>query len=257
MCAIRALSNPSLPVADPNASSSPGVSAVAVLPCPLAPAQHLAVNIMRTDPKWSTMTHHHGALDTALYVMQGTMAFRCGPGMRTSVAVQAGELASIDPYAVHAEYNPDASVANIGITARDTPGMFIVPCEAPDPMEPHATGIAVVPRSTRAGKSAPTDSGDDGLAPLGSQHLRVPRLALDRLTIAPGEAFEPATGAAGETAICVLGGEAGIVDVGKALKILATEGMWWFVETGTRWRLEGTGGDHAAEVLVIRGLPGL
>lgn len=152
MCAIRALPIPSLPVADPNASASPGVSAVSVLPSAMAPTQYLAINIMRTDPNWSTMTHHHGALDTALYVMQGTMAFRCGAGMRTSVAVQAGELASIDPHAMHAEYNPDAAIANIGITARDMPGMFIVPCEAPPHTGAETTGIAVVPPVAFSGR---------------------------------------------------------------------------------------------------------
>ncbi|MSQ19255.1 MAG: hypothetical protein EXR39_06760 [Betaproteobacteria bacterium] len=97
----------------------------------------------------------------------------------------------------------------------------------------------------------------DGLAPLGPQHLRVPRLALDRLTIAPGVPFNPSGAVAGETAICVLGGEAGIVDVDTASTMTAAEGAWWFVETGTRWRLESVRLDTPAEVLIIRGMPGL
>ncbi|MFN0302444.1 MAG: hypothetical protein ACKVQU_19090 [Burkholderiales bacterium] len=58
-------------------------------------------------------------------------------------------------------------------------------------------------------------------------------------------------------AICVLGGAARIVDAGSDVTITGTSGAWWFVETGTPWSLENAATDSAAELLVIRGTPGL
>ena len=244
MSMIHALSEPVLPVLDPNASAVPGIAAVRVLPCPGIPSSHLAINLMRTDPGWATTTHHHGELDTTLYVVRGTMAFHCGPGLRESVAARAGELASIDPHAVHAEYNPDADEASLGITARDTPGMFIVPSA---PAEQTArTGITVVPPASSS--SATTID----FMPYGSHHLRVRRLALDRLTLSPGAHFTAPASAADETAICVLDGSARITG-GAADKALdGHSGAWWYVEPGAHWSLSNQAATAAAELLVIR-----
>lgn len=235
---IHAIPQPTLPAIDPNAAATPGISAVAVLPQPGVPSRALAINLMRTDPGFATMTHHHGELDTTLYVIEGTMAFHCGTGLRESVAAGPGCLASIDPHAVHAEYNPDHSQPSLGITARDTQGMFIVPCEAPASAASH--GITVLPPDT-----ASATKSDAVLAPLGAHHLRVRRLALDRLSLERGVTLNAPS--PGEAAVCVLSGTARIVDRGRSDAAEGAAGTWWFLEPGTHWAVEGD-----AELLVIR-----
>jgi uncharacterized RmlC-like cupin family protein len=246
MCAIRALPEPMMP-APANDGPYPGLAAVAVLPCPSAPTLHLAINLVHTEPDAVTVPHHHGELDTTLYVVRGTMAFHCGPGSRDSVGVKAGELAAIAPHAVHAEYNPDSRTASLGITARDTPGPFLFPCEKPEHTPGGKTGITVIPPPQSATTTA---TATDALGALGPHHLRVRRVALDRISLAPGAKFAPAGALPGEAALTVLGGAARILDAASTSH--AASGSWWYLEPGTTWSLENPAGDATLEVLVVR-----
>ncbi len=259
MCAVRAIPVPPLPKRIDTGVRAPqmaGLSAVAVLPCETAPTRRLAVNILRTEPLAETMAHHHGELDTTLYVVRGTMAFHCGAGLRAGVSVRAGEFCFIEPHAVHAEHNPDAGEYSLGITARDTPGAFLFPCDAPGE-SPQRNGILVVPPgaapvdTTPAGATA-ADTALAGLAPLSAHHVRARQVALDRVTVSAGGRFIPAAPTRGETALTVLSGGARLREQDSPAVLEGGSGTWWYIEPGTGWSLENVRNDKPAELLLIR-----
>jgi uncharacterized RmlC-like cupin family protein len=255
MCAMRAIPVPPLPKHIDTGVHAPqmaGLSAVAVLPCDTVPTKHLAVTVLRTEPGAETMPHHHGELDTMLYVARGTMAFHCGADMRADVSVRAGELCFIEPHAVHAEHNPDPVEYSLGITARDTPGAFLFPCDAPGETKDGRTGIVVAPPAAAPVDTRPDNGDAPGLAPLSAHHVRARRVALDRLSVSPGGSFVPAGAAEGETALTVLKGKARLRDQAGSAALEGAQGAWWYIEPGTRWSLENVDRGVLAEVLLIR-----
>ena len=139
------------------------------------------------------------------------MAFYCGPGLRELVAARAGELAFVEPHAVHAEHNPESVGANTAIVARDTQGPSMFPCDVPDETPGGKTGIHVVPPPV-AGGALSTVAAAEALAAVAPYRLQTRRIALDRITLAPGAAFSSDTRAVGETAVTVLRGAARIQD---------------------------------------------
>ncbi|WP_426563479.1 cupin domain-containing protein [Angustibacter sp. McL0619] len=50
--------------------------------------------------------HHHGAHETTLYVVQGSMRLESGLGGAHTVEGQAGDFLHVPAYAVHRESNP-------------------------------------------------------------------------------------------------------------------------------------------------------
>ena len=255
MCAARVLSIPQMPT-NPNVPAIPGLSAVTLLPNAEVPTRHLAINLVRTEPLADSPTHDHGKLDTMLYVLQGTMAFHCGRGMRQDIRVEAGEFAFIEPHAAHAEYDPDPAEYSLGISVRDTPGAFLYPCDPPSETQPERSGIVVVPHTADPINAAPPGEGAEGFAPLSQHHLRARRVALDRLTLAAGERIAPAEAMAGETALLVLEGSARLRDEGASVTLEGASGHWWYIEPGTRWSIENVQADSIAELLLIRSAGG-
>ena len=86
MCALRVIPVERGPG---RSGSNPGISSIGVLPCAEAPTEHLNIRLVSTEPGAVTVVHHHGELDTTAYVLEGTMGFHCGPGLREVVAARA------------------------------------------------------------------------------------------------------------------------------------------------------------------------
>jgi uncharacterized RmlC-like cupin family protein len=236
------------------AGSNPGISSKGVLPCSEVPTEHLTVRLVSTEPAAVTVVHHHGELDTTAYVLEGTMAFYCGRGLREVVAARAGELAFVEPHAVHAEHNPEAAGANTAIVVRDTQGPSMFPCDVPAETPGGRTGIHVVPPPV-AGGALSTVAAAEALAAVAPYRLQTRRIALDRLNLAPGAAFSTDTRAVGETAVTVLRGTARIQDRDAGQSFDGATRTWWYIEPGSLWSLENPAADAMTELLLVRCVP--
>lgn len=259
MCAIRAIPVPGQPIEKKRSAINPGLSAIAgvnagisavpILPSPVALTRHLSITQFSTEPGGLSETHHHGELDTCVYVIRGTIGFKCGVGMRDYVAMREGELGFIAPRAVHAENNPEAEGWSTGLSIRDTAGIFYYPCGAPEALSEGGGGLTVVPRPASTRPVAPPAS-DAALGALSTHHLRARRLALDRIEIAPGSTYAAPRATCGETALLAING---LVRVSDAATLLdGGEGDWWYLDEGTRWSVENRSRDQVAEVLLVR-----
>src|SRR5262249_35731489 len=93
-----------------------------VVPCARVSTRHLGVSLIYTPVGGgSAQSHHHGAAETAVYVLEGRAGFYCGGGLRDRVEADPGTFVFIAPYAVHQEYNP-VPVPHTIVVVRDVHG---------------------------------------------------------------------------------------------------------------------------------------
>jgi uncharacterized RmlC-like cupin family protein len=223
-----------------------------VLPTEAVPTQSLAIGIVSTRPSHRAGVHHHGEMDTTGYVVKGTMRFHSGPGLRQYVDVNAGEYLFIEPYAVHAEENPDPASASRAIVVRDTLGPSMFPCEVPETTRDGGTGVTAI---APAPEGSALLAGEGRFSAIAAHRLETRRMALDRLVLPPGGAFEAPEPAWGETAVTVLRGRGQIAghDTPEGLECAADD--WVYVEAGTCWSARNLATDAPAELLVARCAP--
>lgn len=258
MCALRAIPIPESiekkrseinPGLSAIAGVNAGISAVPILPNPAALTKHLSITQFATEPNGLSETHHHGELDTCVYVIKGTLGFKCGVGMSDYVAMREGELGFIAPRAVHAENNPHTSDWSLGLSIRDSAGIFYYPCEAPKSLPGGKTGVSNIPRPAATQSLTPAE-GERALGALSNHHLRATRLSLDRIALAPGQTWASPGASIGETAVMGIEGEVRLSDGNAALE--GGKGDWWFLDEGTRWAVANRSSTAAAEFLVVR-----
>jgi uncharacterized RmlC-like cupin family protein len=66
----------------------------------------LWAGLVRTAPGMASGWHHHGDLESVIYVLSGELRMEFGPGGRQSVEAGAGDFLLVAPHAVHREHNP-------------------------------------------------------------------------------------------------------------------------------------------------------
>ncbi|HEX9437091.1 MAG TPA: cupin domain-containing protein [Candidatus Limnocylindria bacterium] len=75
---------------------------------------------VRTAPGMASGWHHHGAYETAIYVISGRARFEFGGGGRNAIDARAGDFVHVPPGAVHRESNPDRSEGAIVVVRAGT-----------------------------------------------------------------------------------------------------------------------------------------
>jgi len=62
--------------------------------------------IVLTQPGMVSGWHHHGAYETAIYVLSGTMRIESGPDGRDVIDARVGDFVYVPREAIHRESNP-------------------------------------------------------------------------------------------------------------------------------------------------------
>jgi uncharacterized RmlC-like cupin family protein len=88
-------------------------------------AQHLWLGRAVAPPGTTSGVHHHGASETAIYVLRGRSTLFFGEGLRERLELQAGDFAFVPAWAIHAEGNLGAEAAEV-VLARSTPEAIFV-----------------------------------------------------------------------------------------------------------------------------------
>lgn len=76
--------------------------------------------------------HHHGAHETAIYVLSGRMQMESGPGGSEVVEAGVGDFIYVPPEAIHRESNPSEEQA-VAVILRSGTGQVVVNVEGPEP----------------------------------------------------------------------------------------------------------------------------
>ena len=84
-----------------------------------AGARGLSMNMVVIPPGASAEPHLHQGFETAIYVLQGRVETRYGPGLAESVVNEAGDFVFIPPSLPHRPTNLSATEPAIAIVARN------------------------------------------------------------------------------------------------------------------------------------------
>ena len=90
---------------DPNTPQSPGMDRKAAINAARVGAQKLWAGTVTIHPNAKTGAHHHGALESVIYVVRGRARMRWGEHLEFVAEAGAGDFIYVPPYVPHQEIN--------------------------------------------------------------------------------------------------------------------------------------------------------
>ena len=93
---------------DTNTLQSPGMNRAAAITFAKAGAQKLWAGTVVIHPDAKTGAHHHGALESVIYVLRGRARMRWGERLEFVAEAGPGDFIYVPPYVPHQEINASA-----------------------------------------------------------------------------------------------------------------------------------------------------
>jgi uncharacterized RmlC-like cupin family protein len=90
---------------DSNTAQTPGMTRAAAINYARAGARKIWAGTVRIDPNAKTGAHHHGSLESAIYVVRGRARMRWGEHLEYTAEAGPGDFIYIPPYVPHQEIN--------------------------------------------------------------------------------------------------------------------------------------------------------
>src|ERR1700746_2046624 len=90
---------------DPNTAQTPGMDRKAAINYARVGAQKLWAGTVSIQPDAKTGAHHHGALESVIYVVRGRARMRWGEHLEFIAEAEAGDFIYVPPYVPHQEIN--------------------------------------------------------------------------------------------------------------------------------------------------------
>lgn len=144
-CGVRIVRKDQL---DANTAQTPGMHRLAAITKASANAQKIWAGTVSIHPDAKTGAHHHGALESIIYVVSGRARMRWGDDLEYVAEAEAGDFIFVPPYVPHQEINadPDQSLECVLVRNDQEPvvvNLDIEGCENPEPVvwvDPHHPG---------------------------------------------------------------------------------------------------------------------
>ena len=93
---------------DPNTPQSPGMSRAAAIAAARAGAEKLWAGTVVIHPDARTGAHHHGPVESVIYVVAGRARMRWGERLEFVAEAGPGDFIFVPPYVPHQEANASA-----------------------------------------------------------------------------------------------------------------------------------------------------
>ncbi len=108
---------------DPNTPQTPGMTRAAAISYASAGAQKLWAGTVVVEPDAKTGAHHHGELETVLYIVRGRARFRWGENLEFVDEAGPGDFIFVPPFVPHQEINarPDEPVEAVVVRSGQDP----------------------------------------------------------------------------------------------------------------------------------------
>jgi uncharacterized RmlC-like cupin family protein len=90
---------------DPNTAQTPGMQRAAAVNAARVGAQKIWAGTVKIDPGAKTGAHHHGELESVIFVVRGRARMRWGNQLEFTAEAQAGDFIFIPPFVPHQEIN--------------------------------------------------------------------------------------------------------------------------------------------------------
>ena len=129
---------------DMNTPQTSGMTRAAAITCARTGANQLWAGTMVVQPDVKTGPHHHGELETVLYVLKGRMRMRWGEHLEFSEEAYAGDFVYVPPFVPHQEINGSPSEVCEAVVVRNGQDPIVVNLDVETP-EPASTGYVDVP----------------------------------------------------------------------------------------------------------------
>jgi uncharacterized RmlC-like cupin family protein len=90
---------------DPNTAQSPGMDRKAAINFARVGAQKIWAGTVRIQPNAKTGAHHHGELESVIYVVRGKARMRWGERLEFTAEAGPGDFIYVPPFVPHQEIN--------------------------------------------------------------------------------------------------------------------------------------------------------
>jgi uncharacterized RmlC-like cupin family protein len=111
---------------DDHTPQTTGMRRLAAISHLLAGSESLWAGVMLAEPKTTSSVHHHGPLETVVYVLSGTSKVRWGSRLEHEVDLEPGDFLLIPPYTPHQEINPSPDQPTMWVVVRSGQEAVIV-----------------------------------------------------------------------------------------------------------------------------------
>jgi uncharacterized RmlC-like cupin family protein len=91
---------------DDRTPQTPGMLRLAAVSHGLVGSEALWAGVMLVDPGTASSVHHHGPLETVVYMVSGQSKVRWGSRLEHEVDLEPGDFLFIPPFVPHQEINP-------------------------------------------------------------------------------------------------------------------------------------------------------
>jgi len=125
---------------DTNTPQTPGMTRAAAITHARTGANKLWAGTVTVQPAARTGAHHHGELETVLYIIRGCARFRWGDRLEFVEEAGPGDFVYVPPFVPHQEMNarPDEPVEAVVVRSGQEPIVVNLDIESPEPAPPGA-----------------------------------------------------------------------------------------------------------------------
>ena len=120
---------------DKGTAQTPGMQREAGVAASTVGAEKIWVGYVTMAPGMTSGAHHHGPVESSIYIISGRARFRFGAKLEQSVEAGPGDFVYVPPEVVHQEINADAGAPVEMIVARDGQENVVVNVELPEAEE--------------------------------------------------------------------------------------------------------------------------
>jgi uncharacterized RmlC-like cupin family protein len=122
---------------DTNTPQTPGMSRAAAINHARVGAQKLWAGTVSIHPNAKTGAHHHGALESVIYVVSGKARMRWGEALEFVAEAGPGDFIYVPPFVPHQEINADPDAPLMCVLVRSDQEAVVVnldiePVEKPE-----------------------------------------------------------------------------------------------------------------------------
>jgi uncharacterized RmlC-like cupin family protein len=125
---------------DANTPQTPGMTRAAAITHANAGAQKLWAGTVVVQPGAKTGAHHHGELETVLYIVKGRARFRWGENLEYVDEAGPGDFIYVPPFVPHQEINARSDQPVEAVVVRSGQEPVVVNLDISSP-EPEPAGI--------------------------------------------------------------------------------------------------------------------
>lgn len=123
---------------DTNTPQTPGMSRAAAITHARTGASKLWAGTVVVEPSVRTAAHHHGELETVLYIVRGRARFRWGDQLEYVEEAGPGDFIYVPPFVPHQEMNArtDQPVEAVIVRSGQEPIVVNLDIVSPEPGDP-------------------------------------------------------------------------------------------------------------------------